>query len=184
MSRGILTPALTMVAIRALGREITTEELRLMPYVQYVAMNEQTLEFRRMNSVEKEILKQWQIEGFILNFQHKLELTRDFWDAMNTILWSSYVQPGVLVSDWIEIGHCATRVIEGGDPEVVSDRVAFIEKTPRVLVGVDDWEQGSKGKGGESGGDPENGLYGFYLPSRQWCDKRLLEVGFILPEMG
>jgi hypothetical protein len=40
------------------------------------------------------------------------------------------------LSDWIVVDeYCATRVIEGTDPDVVANRVAFIEKTPRVCVG-------------------------------------------------
>ena len=40
------------------------------------------------------------------------------------------------LSDWImdEEDCCAMRIYKGGDPEKVADRVAFIEKTPRVRV--------------------------------------------------
>ena len=40
------------------------------------------------------------------------------------------------LSDWIVIdGYCATRVLKGTDPNEVNNRVAFIEKTPRVKIG-------------------------------------------------
>ena len=38
------------------------------------------------------------------------------------------------LSDWIIIdNYCATRIIKNGKIENVSDRVAFIEKTPRTI---------------------------------------------------
>lgn len=64
------------------------------------------------------------------------------------------------VSPWIiEDGYCAMRVLEGTDPSVIANRVAFIEKTPRVRVApftnneydFRNWKQGPKGSGG---GDP------------------------------
>lgn len=70
--------------------------------------------------------------------------------------------------------------------------VAFIEKTPRVVVqfptcGRDYqdqagrwWHEGPKGQGGADGHLPENGLYGFYQPSREWCDRMLLSQGYEL----
>lgn len=89
---------------------------------------------------------------------------------------------GVKVSPWVVIeGYCATRVIQGGNPFHVEDRVAFIEKSPRVLVDGE-WLYGPKGAGGSGGDDPKNLLYGFYPPSRQWCDEQLLAAGAILPK--
>jgi hypothetical protein len=100
----------------------------------------------------------------------------------------------IKVSDWIIIdGYCATRIIDGGDVKNVADRVAFIEKTPRVriqstTIGAEEprefnnWEYGPKGSGG-CGNPKVNNLYGFYQPSRDWCDKRLKELGYeILPK--
>lgn len=85
------------------------------------------------------------------------------------------------------------RIVEGGDPNNIADRVAYIEKTPRVRVKPfsprrpgditednEAWEQGPKGSGGNvSHGGP---IYGRYPPSREWCDKRLVELGYELPE--
>ena len=54
-------------------------------------------------------------------------------------------------SKWIVYdGYCATRIVEGGDVENVADRIAFIEKSPRVRVGdYTDWKS-----------DFQNWLYG------------------------
>lgn len=91
--------------------------------------------------------------------------------------------PWIIVSEF-----CAMRCLVDADISVVANRVAFIEKTPRVRVHpftVDphdchNWECGPKGAGGSDGHIPENELYGFYPPSRKWCDDRLKELGYIL----
>ncbi len=102
------------------------------------------------------------------------------------------------LSPWIVIeGHCATRVLEGTDPAVVANRIAFIEKTPRVRLerrrghfslerpdGIgcgeaptDGWLSGPRGCGGSLEVDGET-IYGFYPPSRQWCDAMLRLLGY------
>ena len=84
------------------------------------------------------------------------------------------------VSPWIVVqGYCATRVIEGTDPSRVENRVAFIEKSPRILVNGN-WIYGPKGCGGHDGHIAKNELYGFYPPSRKWCDEMLVKHGAIL----
>jgi len=69
--------------------------------------------------------------------------------------------PRKLLSPWIiEDGYCAVRIIDGGSQDVLADRIAFIEKTPRVRVSpftaeedCKNWECGPKGDGGS--GDHE-----------------------------
>lgn len=92
------------------------------------------------------------------------------------------------LSPWIVVGgHCATRVISGTDPDIIANRVAFIEKTPRIRIapyseelgfladGVN-WASGPKGSGSA---DPEVDLtYGFDPESRQWCDEQLSILGY------
>jgi hypothetical protein len=91
------------------------------------------------------------------------------------------------LSDWIIVdGYCAARITKGGDVDNVRDRVAFIEKTPRVRLskynyGVEDsngigvramdsdaWVYGDKGSS-EYGEDEE---------SRKWCDDILRLLGW------
>lgn len=86
---------------------------------------------------------------------------------------------GQRLSPWIADEHCAMRVIEGTDPSIVGNRVAFIEKTPRVLINGT-WLGGPKGAGGAGGEDPSKELYGFYPPSRKWADDLLVAAGAIL----
>ena len=104
---------------------------------------------------------------------------------------STPVSPQVL-TPWIPSpvsDHCSMRCIVGTsqDPPY---RVAFIEKTPRVRVKFDDgdmsaWESGPKGTGGPVTPDntaEQQGIYGYDPESRAWCDQRLRELGYLLPE--
>lgn len=94
------------------------------------------------------------------------------------------------VSEWINEDHCSFRIIADGDPNNIAHRVAFIEKTPRVRVApfsqMDEehgkWLQGPKGQGGSTKDVRSHGLYGFYGPSRTWCDSMLRSMGYLLPE--
>lgn len=79
--------------------------------------------------------------------------------------------------------HCAMRCIAGADIHDIANRVAFIEKTPRVRVlpldpkhpdkdGAMNWEYGCKG-----GMD-----YGRDIESRAWCDEKLASMGYTFAE--
>ena len=100
--------------------------------------------------------------------------------------------PNKQTGPWLivpESPHAAMRCVLGTDPAVVANRVAFIEKTPRVRVapfsgtlltdGVN-WKGGAKGAGGPDGDNPVNQLYGFYPPAREWCDRELQAMGYTL----
>jgi len=96
---------------------------------------------------------------------------------------------GIRVSPWIVVDdYCAMRVIEGTDGDQLRNRVAFIEKSPRVRIhqtagepnAQGDWLYGPKGSGGHDGHIPENGLYGFDQRSRDWCDSMLMLLGYQL----
>lgn len=95
------------------------------------------------------------------------------------------------LSPWLPIPsapYCCARIREGGDIANVADRVAFIEKTPRVRIrrhmdaNVADWLNWAEAPfSGPGGSDPQsNELYGFYPPSRQWCDDMLVLLGYEL----
>jgi hypothetical protein len=92
----------------------------------------------------------------------------------------TYARPTKL-SKWIVVNeYCATRVIRGTNPEDVANRIAFIEKSPRVLLNGE-WVYGPKGSGGS--GDPEKEQnYGFYPRSREWADEELRKAGFDLED--
>ena len=89
----MLTEKAQMIAKVKLGREITTSELRLMAYTQYQLMNEHTLDTRCINANEREILAMWRTEKYLKGGSSRgsLTVTKEFWDAMNDILFETYV---------------------------------------------------------------------------------------------
>ena len=95
MGRGMLTEKVQHEAMAVLGRElISVRELRLMPYVQFVMINNQRLEPNKVSAEERGVLQKWREEGYIEGGAGGLAITREFWDAINHILWFSYVDYG------------------------------------------------------------------------------------------
>lgn len=85
----------------------------------------------------------------------------------------------IKLSGWIIIdGYCATRVYEGTDSSKVENRVAFIEKSPRIRIApftndsedYKNWKYGAKG----------TKEYGMNQNSRNWCDQELLKLRYEL----
>lgn len=75
--------------------------------------------------------------------------------------------------------YCACLVFKDGDPLNVEDRAAFIEKTPRIFNG-EKWLFGPKGAGGNIEFDGKT-VYGFYQPSRDWCEKEIKKLYNTIP---
>jgi hypothetical protein len=90
--RGALTEQIISIAKKYLGvDDFTTAELRLMPYIQYVMMNEQRLDPRKLSVGERDILSTWRNNGWIEGDVSGMNISKKFWDAMNEILWLGYV---------------------------------------------------------------------------------------------
>lgn len=89
--RGHLTFRVDAMAKKMLGRSITQTELRLMPYVQYVMVNEQWTDRIKMNDAERRILDRWTKLGWVKWTHPDLTVTKKFWDAMLEILYLAYV---------------------------------------------------------------------------------------------
>ena len=118
----------------------------------------------------------------------------DRWEIPRKVdfIFSKPINENIKLTPWIVDEYCAMRCIEGTDINNVANRIAYIEKTPRIrfkpFTNLDDenyerkWFQGPKGQGGCDGHIPENELYGFYPPSREWCDKHLKIIGYQLGE--
>lgn len=77
--RGQLTDAIQTLAKRFLGREITTTELRIYPYLGYVMMNDQTIDPNKMNGDDWTILSTLRQEGHIEGGMSVLLMTREFY---------------------------------------------------------------------------------------------------------
>lgn len=98
--RGQLTQEIKNKSLKLFGYEISTKELRLLPYIQYTLCNEQKLLPEHVNAEEMKILAEYVKRGFILNgvsekgrpmIGQRLEVTKKFWDLMLEIIWLGYV---------------------------------------------------------------------------------------------
>jgi len=89
--RGVLTPTIKTRAKKLLGREITQLELRLMPYIQFVMVNDQVIVPCKINAAEREILSTWRNEGHIEGGVSGLAITPQFWAIINELIWLGYV---------------------------------------------------------------------------------------------
>ncbi len=92
MSRGMLTEEVNKIAEDMIHRKITQIELRLIPYIQYVMVNEQKLDPNRINGDERKILQKWREEGYIEGGASGLSITKEFWKFMSEILFEAYVR--------------------------------------------------------------------------------------------
>lgn len=90
--RGQLTQRVQDVAKGLLGREITVRELRLIPYVQYLMVNEQKLDIAKISQEEREILSSWRKNGYLYGGAgERIKITREFWNILCEIIWLAYV---------------------------------------------------------------------------------------------
>ncbi len=89
--RGQLNERVQAVAKRFLGVGLTTTELRLIPYLQYVMINSQKLDMQKINEEERTILAKWKARDFLEGGASGLTITVDFWNFMCEILLWGYV---------------------------------------------------------------------------------------------
>lgn len=89
--RGALNSDIQKLAKEFLGREITTTELRLYPYLDYVMKNSQRIDPKYVNQDDRDILKTLSAEGHIEGGASGLSMTKNFYDYINQVLWLGYV---------------------------------------------------------------------------------------------
>jgi hypothetical protein len=89
--RGQLTSRIKEKSFELLGYEIDQKELRLMVYVQYVMINDQYIDIRKINQEEREILSQWRKAGYIEGGASQMGITKEFWDILCEIIFLGYV---------------------------------------------------------------------------------------------
>lgn len=89
--RGQLTKRIKERSIKLLGYEINQEELRLMPYILTVMMNEQKIQIRHIGGGEREILQKWREAGYIEGGASGLQITEEFWNILCEIVRLGYV---------------------------------------------------------------------------------------------
>ena len=86
-----MTERIKIKSKEVLGYEINTEELRFMAYIQYVMMNEQRLDIGKVNNSERLLLEKWRQKKYIEGGASGLSVTKEFWDAINQVLFLGYV---------------------------------------------------------------------------------------------
>lgn len=71
---------------------LTSEELRLMPYLSYCLQNMMPVDPNKMTQAEREILQKWRDEGKItFSMTEPCTATKEFWMEMSEILYYGYV---------------------------------------------------------------------------------------------
>ncbi len=86
MSRGIITEEIKE------KYHMTTKEFRLIPYVQYLLVNQMPIDPQKIDAEEREILQNWRNKGYLtFSMKEPLTASREFWDIMNSFLWDCYV---------------------------------------------------------------------------------------------
>ena len=91
MASGALTDEIQELANEFLGRPITTTELRLYPYLDYLMKNEQKIDPRQINQVDRDTLRVLRAEEHIEGGASGLSMTKEFYDYINQVLWYGYV---------------------------------------------------------------------------------------------
>jgi len=94
MSRGQLTTEIELKALELLDiNGLTRDEFRLMPYLQYTLMNTKRFNPERLNGSDRNILSDWRKLGWLRGgVGSEVSVTKEFWDAMNEILWLGYAK--------------------------------------------------------------------------------------------
>jgi hypothetical protein len=94
-NRGQLTEELKALAEELLSvSEFTQQELRLLPYLQYLVLNNENINPQKINQEERAILSRWKLKGWIFGGMVDLAISKAFWDTINQILWVGYIQYG------------------------------------------------------------------------------------------
>ena len=89
--RGQLTDRIRLKSNALLGYEICVTELRLMPYIQYLMVNEQRINPSSISLKERDVLSKWRKIGYIEGGASDLLITKEFWDIINEIIFLGYV---------------------------------------------------------------------------------------------
>ena len=103
MSRGNLNTKIIEMSKKFMGRIITMDELRLLPYIDYILKNEGNINRERINKIEYEILISFSEKQYITlsddldedGYKNKyFKITcksKEFYMFMQEVLYESYV---------------------------------------------------------------------------------------------
>ena len=90
--RGQLTDRIREKSKELLGYEITQQELRLMPYLQYQMVNEQRINPNSIHIEERKLLSKWRELGYIEEGASGLGMTKEFWNIISELIFLGYVE--------------------------------------------------------------------------------------------
>ncbi len=90
--RGQVTEPVAKKAYELLGiQNISTNELRLMPYIQYTMVNSQKLDISRINQEDRDILSRWRKKEWLRGGASEMEISKKFWNSISEIIFLAYV---------------------------------------------------------------------------------------------
>lgn len=89
--RGQLTDRIKEKSKELLGYEMDVTELRLMPYILTVMMNDQRIDIRKCNQDERDIMAKWREADHIEGGASGLQITEKFWNIICEIVRLGYV---------------------------------------------------------------------------------------------
>jgi len=89
--RGELTDRIKAKSLELMGREISTTELRLMPYIMFVMTDGHRVDRATINGQERDILQQWRDAGYIAGGASGLSITNEFWNILTELVFLGYV---------------------------------------------------------------------------------------------
>lgn len=97
MSRGNLNTEIIEISKKFMGKPITIDELRLLPYIDFQLKNEGCIDRKRINDAENKILHDFEKANYITliyTSSGKIEITcksKEFYMFMQKVLYESYV---------------------------------------------------------------------------------------------
>lgn len=84
-------PELVEKAKQYFGVELDTLRLRLLPYLQYLAVNSMRIDRNKINGDERKIIQSLkQPKHILLDSNNVVNFSKDFWDFTSEILYYSY----------------------------------------------------------------------------------------------
>lgn len=90
-ARGQVTERIKAESKKLLGYEIDQTELRLMPYIMHVMMNDQKIDPHKINGEERSILSKWRKADHIEGGISGLRVTEEFWMILSRMMLLGYV---------------------------------------------------------------------------------------------
>lgn len=73
------------------GIRLDEDNIRLLPYIQYVLMNEQMFDRSKITLEGKAIIQELKAKGCLIDYKGRIRCTLEFWTVLNEVLYLAYV---------------------------------------------------------------------------------------------